>query len=170
MAAHSRILAWRIPRTEEPGGTVRGVAESAMTEHAGTPFLRTFRAPSAHLPPEPLHLTPCRPSEEKGYEVDPLLQPWFFPPLPSGACLWPGPAPRLCRPPRSRDAARARPPSPGRREWPPGLVGRCGGSWRTARALNSRGDTRASDRTAAFLGAVATRGHRNSTSGAGAGA
>ena len=31
-ATHSRILAWRIPRTEEPGGaTVRGVAESDTT-------------------------------------------------------------------------------------------------------------------------------------------
>ena len=31
MAAHSRILAWRIPWTEEPGGaTVHGVAKSWM--------------------------------------------------------------------------------------------------------------------------------------------
>jgi len=29
MATHSRILAWRIPRTEEPGGaTVHGIAKS----------------------------------------------------------------------------------------------------------------------------------------------
>ena len=32
MATHPRILAWRIPWTEEPGGPVRGVAESDMTE------------------------------------------------------------------------------------------------------------------------------------------
>ena len=34
MAAHSSILAWRIPWTEEPGGlhTVHGVAESDTTE------------------------------------------------------------------------------------------------------------------------------------------
>ena len=35
MAAHSSILAWRIPRTEEPGGlTVHRIAESDMTEAA----------------------------------------------------------------------------------------------------------------------------------------
>ena len=28
MATHSSILAWRIPRTEEPGGGVHGVAKS----------------------------------------------------------------------------------------------------------------------------------------------
>ena len=28
MATHSRILAWRIPWTEEPGRTVHGVAKS----------------------------------------------------------------------------------------------------------------------------------------------
>ena len=28
MAAHSSILAWRIPWTEEPGGLVHGVAKS----------------------------------------------------------------------------------------------------------------------------------------------
>ena len=28
MATHSSVLAWRIPRTEEPGGLDRGVAES----------------------------------------------------------------------------------------------------------------------------------------------
>ena len=31
MAAHSSILAWRIPWTEEPGGLC-GIAESDMTE------------------------------------------------------------------------------------------------------------------------------------------
>ena len=37
MATHSSILAWRIPRTAEPGGaTVHGVAESDMTEHTHT--------------------------------------------------------------------------------------------------------------------------------------
>ena len=39
MATHSRILAWEIPWTEEPGGlhTVHGVAkESDMTEHECT--------------------------------------------------------------------------------------------------------------------------------------
>ena len=30
MATHSRILAWEIPWTEEPGGTVHGVAESLI--------------------------------------------------------------------------------------------------------------------------------------------
>ena len=34
MAIHSRILAWEIPWTEEPGGLVHGVAESDMTENA----------------------------------------------------------------------------------------------------------------------------------------
>ena len=29
---HSRILAWRIPRAEEPGGLVHRVAELDMTE------------------------------------------------------------------------------------------------------------------------------------------
>ena len=32
MAAHSSILAWRIPWTEEPGATVNGVTESITTE------------------------------------------------------------------------------------------------------------------------------------------
>ena len=33
MASHSRILAWRIPWTEEPGGaTVHGVTKSETTE------------------------------------------------------------------------------------------------------------------------------------------
>ena len=33
MATHSRILAWRIPGTEEPGGfAVYGAAQSDMTE------------------------------------------------------------------------------------------------------------------------------------------
>ena len=34
MATHASILAWKIPRTEEPGGLVHGAAESDMTEHA----------------------------------------------------------------------------------------------------------------------------------------
>ena len=29
---HSSILAWGIPRTEEPGGYIHGVAEANMTE------------------------------------------------------------------------------------------------------------------------------------------
>ena len=37
MAAHSSILAQKIPWTGGPGGaTVHGVAESGPTEHAGT--------------------------------------------------------------------------------------------------------------------------------------
>ena len=33
MAAHSRLLAWRIPRTEEPGGySPRGLKESDTAE------------------------------------------------------------------------------------------------------------------------------------------
>ena len=37
MAAHSSILAWRIPWTEEPGGLQsRGRRESDMTERTGT--------------------------------------------------------------------------------------------------------------------------------------
>ena len=32
-ATHSRILAWKIPWTEEFGRLVHGVAESDMTEH-----------------------------------------------------------------------------------------------------------------------------------------
>ena len=37
MAAHSSILAWRIPWTEEPGGySPWGHKESATTEHACT--------------------------------------------------------------------------------------------------------------------------------------
>ena len=38
MATHSRVLAWRIPWTEEPGGlqSLSGLAESARTDHAGT--------------------------------------------------------------------------------------------------------------------------------------
>ena len=32
MAIHSRILAWRIPRTEEPGGAAKGCKESGTTE------------------------------------------------------------------------------------------------------------------------------------------
>ena len=32
MAAHSSILAWRIPWTEEPGGPRHGVAEPNVTE------------------------------------------------------------------------------------------------------------------------------------------
>ena len=38
MATHSSILAWRIPRTEEPGGLrSTGSQESDLTEHAGSP-------------------------------------------------------------------------------------------------------------------------------------
>ena len=33
MATHSSILAWRIPRTEEPGGLQPMGSESNMTEH-----------------------------------------------------------------------------------------------------------------------------------------
>ena len=34
MTTHSSILAWRVPWTEEPGGTaVHGTAESDATEH-----------------------------------------------------------------------------------------------------------------------------------------
>ncbi|CAI9163929.1 unnamed protein product [Rangifer tarandus platyrhynchus] len=36
MATHSRVLAWRSPRTEEPGGTVPGVLESDMPERLST--------------------------------------------------------------------------------------------------------------------------------------
>ena len=37
MATHSRILAWRIPWTEEAGGLqFMGCKESDMTEHAYT--------------------------------------------------------------------------------------------------------------------------------------
>ena len=32
MATHASTLAWRIPRTEEPGATIHGVAESDTTE------------------------------------------------------------------------------------------------------------------------------------------
>ena len=32
MVTHASVLAWRIPRTEEPGGLVYGVAESGTTE------------------------------------------------------------------------------------------------------------------------------------------
>ena len=32
MATHSSILAWEIPRTEEPVAIVRGIAESDTTE------------------------------------------------------------------------------------------------------------------------------------------
>ena len=40
MAAHSSILAWRIPWTEEPGGLQSmGHKESDMTEHARTSLL-----------------------------------------------------------------------------------------------------------------------------------
>ena len=40
MATHSSILAWRIPRTEEPGGaTIHGVEkESDTTKHVHTSF------------------------------------------------------------------------------------------------------------------------------------
>ena len=40
MATHSSILAWEIPRTEEPCG-LHGVAESDTTEHTHT-----------HIPPD----------------------------------------------------------------------------------------------------------------------
>ena len=44
MATHSRILAWRIPWTEEPGGLQpMGHRESDMTEQL-TPSLSLFRA------------------------------------------------------------------------------------------------------------------------------
>ena len=38
IATHSSILAWRIPRTEEPGGlhTVHGITESDMMEVTNT--------------------------------------------------------------------------------------------------------------------------------------
>ena len=36
MAAHSSILAWKTPWTEEPGGYVHGVAESNTIEHTST--------------------------------------------------------------------------------------------------------------------------------------
>ena len=43
MATHSGILAWRIPRTEEPGGQQsRGHKESDMTERLHFPLLCIF--------------------------------------------------------------------------------------------------------------------------------
>ena len=48
MAPHSSILAWRIPRTEEPGRLQSmGCKESDMTEvteHAGNPSLTVLKA------------------------------------------------------------------------------------------------------------------------------
>ena len=39
MATHSRVLAWRIPRIEEPkGATIHGVAELSMTQHEHMPM------------------------------------------------------------------------------------------------------------------------------------
>ena len=43
MAAHSSILAWRIPWTEEPGGLC-GIAESDMTEQLSTGTVTYSRA------------------------------------------------------------------------------------------------------------------------------
>ena len=45
MATHSSILAWRVPWTEEPGGTaVHGSAESDATEHTHMRVTLAFRA------------------------------------------------------------------------------------------------------------------------------
>ena len=43
MATHSSILTWRIPRTEEPGGLVHGVAEG-RTQQSDFTFTFHFRA------------------------------------------------------------------------------------------------------------------------------
>ena len=44
MATHSRILAWRIPGTEEPGGLQSmGVTESDMTERLSDSLSFTHR-------------------------------------------------------------------------------------------------------------------------------
>ena len=46
MAAHSRILAWRVPWTEEPGGLQstgsQRVRHDGVAEHTHTPSLRGF--------------------------------------------------------------------------------------------------------------------------------
>ena len=43
LATHSRILAWRIPWTDEPGGLQSmGVTESDTTERLGTQHTHTF--------------------------------------------------------------------------------------------------------------------------------
>ena len=51
MATHSRILAWKIPRTEEPGGQQsmgsHRVAHGWLTEHSthGIPYTRGVYVP-----------------------------------------------------------------------------------------------------------------------------
>ena len=47
MATHSSVLAWKIPRTEEPGGlhTVPGVTESDRTEATWHAFCLCFYFP-----------------------------------------------------------------------------------------------------------------------------
>ena len=50
MAIHSSILAWRIPRTEQPGGLPSvGVAESVTTEQLAPLLLMELRRPSRHF-------------------------------------------------------------------------------------------------------------------------
>ena len=65
MATHSRILAWRIPWTEEPGkAIVHGVTESDMTEglqahthtHTGEAALLSLAALKCSLPQNTLGL------------------------------------------------------------------------------------------------------------------
>ena len=43
MATHSSILAWRVPRTEEPGKLVHGVAKSRtrLSNFTHSPFTKT---------------------------------------------------------------------------------------------------------------------------------
>ena len=46
MTTHSSILAWRIPRTEEPGGaTVHGVIESDMIEQLTRTYMPVMQVP-----------------------------------------------------------------------------------------------------------------------------
>ena len=61
MATHSSILAWRIPRTEEPDGlSPWGQEESNMTEHLCIPRLEQF----CHSPTVTSGKLPCPPAKQ----------------------------------------------------------------------------------------------------------
>ena len=58
MATHSSVLAWKIPRIEEPkGATVYGAAESGMTQHEHMPmYTDTHTHRHTHTHTQSLHI------------------------------------------------------------------------------------------------------------------
>ena len=122
-----------------------GRRESEMTENARTAFLKNL--PDTLRTPAPKTLTPYAvPPPLRGPQGGPSASAPVLSPL-AGRRLPYGPAGTSfvqAAQEQKRRPERGRLP-PGAGSGPPGLVGGCRASWRTARALNSGGDTQASD-------------------------